>query len=125
MSFVPSPTASNARHRFRTSRRHFLEVRQYFLAEQTRLFEAVVSPQFQHNMRTARRAIFLESLYALRRGACDGANFLQNGIGNGARRGLAPTSLHSLRDGPNFVEAEACAFEQRVGRAANVLHFIG
>ena len=54
------------------------------------LLLAVLSPEFEHDVRASRRAIPLDRLSALIRRACDGANFLQDVVADGLRRRPEP-----------------------------------
>ena len=79
-----------------------VEMRKDLFAEQARLLEAVVAPQFQHHLRAAGGAIFLELLDTLFWRTRDGTNLVERGIGDRARGGLAAAFFHSVGDGLDF-----------------------
>src|SRR5580693_2883260 len=100
-------------------------MRQHGLAKQLGLAGTVIAPDFQHDVRATRVAIFLDASDALFRRSGNRTNFMQNFVSHGSSRGFPPAFFHSVSDGPQFVKSQACAFEEYVGRASNVLHLVG
>src|SRR5882762_2401195 len=100
------------------------EVRQNFIAKQLRLSRTIVSPDFEHDMSATSSTIFFDFLNALVRRARDRADFAQQFITHGLRRGFAAARFHGVRNRLQFVESDPCGFEQHVGRALDVLHLV-
>jgi len=64
----------------------------------SRLLDAVVAPEFEHDVRTSCISILLELFDALRGSSRNRANFLEHRIGNRPRRRLSPALLHGVGD---------------------------
>ena len=82
----------------------FCEMWEDFFAEEFGLFGTIVTPEFEEDVGAAGVAILFEFFDALIGSAGDGANFFENGIGDGASGGFATPGFHGFGDGTNFVE---------------------
>src|SRR5262249_32668794 len=102
-----------------------LEVGQHCVAKELDLTSAIVTPDFQQDVRAARFAILLDAVNAFIRSAGDWADFAQDVVGYGLSRGFSSALFHGRGHGAKFVEGEPGAFEQDIGRALDVLNLVG
>src|SRR5260370_41670241 len=75
-------------------------------------------------MSTSSGTVFFEFLNALVGRARDSTDFAQQFVTHGLRRGFAPARFHGVRNRLQLFESDARGFEQHVGGAFNVLHFV-
>src|SRR5580692_1099213 len=100
-------------------------MRQYRVAKQLGLAGAVIAPDFQHDVRATRVAVFLDASDAFFRRPGNRTNFMQNLVSHSISSGLTPASFHGVSDGPQLVEGQARRLEKHVGRALDVLYLVG
>ena len=100
------------------------EVRQHLLAEELDLLVPVVAPELEHDVRAAGVAVLLDRGDAVLRRAGDRLAAVEDRVGHLRLRREPPAALHRLGDRPDLLRVDLGELEQRVGRAADVLHLV-
>src|SRR5215213_3946847 len=101
---------------------HAREVRQHVLAEQPQLLVPVRAPELEHHVRAAGVAILVDRLDALGRRARDRPALVEQRVAHLLLRRQPAPALHRVGHGPDLLGIDLRELEQRVGRAADVLH---